>query len=220
VDVMVPATAEIVIEGYLKANEHETEGPFGEYTGYMTGRSTNNVMEVTAITMRRDAVFVDIVPGNSAEHLTLGRISKEAWIFTRMKEALPFFTDFHYPASGTHFHCYLRINKSGEGQAKQAAELLMGLDHYVKMVIVVDQDIDPTNEAEVLWAMATRMQADRDTCILSGLMCNQLDPSSSNSIGAKLIVDATRSPDDPSRRVDLVPEAQHHARELLERLGW
>ena len=193
VDVMVPADAEIVIEGRLLAGVHETEGPFGEYTGYVTGRSTHNVLEVTAITMRRDAIFVDIVPGNSTEHLSLGRVCKEAWVHKRMREALPFFVDFHYPSSGTHFHCYVRIDKSAEGQAQQAAQLLVGLDHYVKLVIVVDKDIAPADEDAVMWALATRMQADRDTTVLSHCMCNRLDPSSDDGLGAKLLIDATRS---------------------------
>lgn len=192
VDVMVPADAEIVVEGRLLANVHETEGPFGEYTGYVTGRSTHNVLEVTAITMRRDALFVDIVPGNSAEHLALGRVCKEAWVHKRMREALPFFVDFHYPSSGTHFHCYVRINKSAEGQAQQAAQLLVGLDHYVKLVIVVDNDIDPADEDAVMWALATRMQADRDITVLTHCMCNRLDPSSADGLGARLLIDATR----------------------------
>ena len=152
VDVMVPAAAEIVIEGKLLANVHETEGPFGEYTGYVTGRSTHNVVEVSAITMRHDAIFVDVIPGNSAEHLILGRAAKEAWVYKRMAEALPFFVDFHYPSSGTHFHCFVRIDKSAEGQAQQAAQLIVGLDHYIKLVVVVDSDVDPSDEAAVMWA--------------------------------------------------------------------
>ena len=176
VDVMVPATAEIVIEGKLLANVHETEGPFGEYTGYVTGRSTHNVIEVSAITMRRDAIFVDVIPGNSAEHLILGRAAKEAWVHKRMREALPFFVDFHYPSSGTHFHCFVRIDKSAEGQAQQAAQLLVGLDHYVKLVVVVDSDVDPSDEAAVMWAMATRMQADRDADDPDALHVQQARP--------------------------------------------
>jgi 2,5-furandicarboxylate decarboxylase 1 len=216
VDVDVPADAEIVIEGHILANAHEPEGPFGEYTGYMTGRSTNNVMTVSAITMRRDFIFVDIVPGNSAEHLTLGRASKEAWVFKRMKEALPFVIDFQYPSSGTHFHCYLRIEKTAEGQAAEAAALLMGLDHYVKLVVVVDQDIDPRREADVWWAVATRMQADRDLNILRNVMVNRLDPSSNDGLGAKLILDATAPLDEQARRVSLPVEAEEYARRLLQ----
>lgn len=215
VDVMVPADAEIVIEGRLLARVHETEGPFGEYTGYVTGRSTHNVLEVTAITMRRDAIFVDIVPGNSTEHLALGRVCKEAWVYKRMREALPFFVDFHYPSSGTHFHCYVRIDKSAEGQAQQAAQLLVGLDHYVKLVIVVDKDIDPADEDAVLWALATRMQADRDTTVLSHCMCNRLDPSSDDGLGAKLLIDATRAVGFDAEPVRLPDHARRLADELL-----
>lgn len=211
----VPALAEIVIEGHILAEELETEGPFGEYTGNLTGRSTNNVFEVSAITMRKGAIFTDIIPGNSNEHLLLGRIVKEAWVHNRMAEALPFFIDFHYPNSGTHFHCCVRIEKHGEGYAKQAAELLMGLDHYVKMVIVVDKDIDPSNDREVMWAVATRMQADRDVSIINNVLCNRLDPSSSGGVGAKMIIDATKDLDDLSEKVTLPPEARALAEKLL-----
>jgi UbiD family decarboxylase len=218
VDVMVPADAEIVIEGRLLAGVDETEGPFGEYTGYVTGRSTHNVLEVTAITMRRDAIFVDIVPGNSTEHLSLGRVCKEAWVHKRMREALPFFMDFHYPSSGTHFHCYVRIDKSAEGQAQQAAQLLVGLDHYVKLVIVVDKDIVPADEDAVMWALATRMQADRDTTVLSHCMCNRLDPSSDDGLGAKLLVDATRPVGFDAEPVRLPDHARRLADALLAAL--
>jgi 2,5-furandicarboxylate decarboxylase 1 len=217
VDVFVPATAEIVIEGRLLAHAREKEGPFGEYTGYVTGRSTNNVMEVTAITMRRDAIFVDVIPGNSAEHLILGRAAKEAWVYKRMREALPFFVDFYYPSSGTHFHCFVRIDKSAEGQAQQAAQLLVGLDHYIKLVVVVDSDIDPADEAAVMWALATRMQADRDTTILTHSMCNKLDPSSDDGVGAKLLIDATRPPLFEAQPVKLPESAREHAAGLIRR---
>jgi 2,5-furandicarboxylate decarboxylase 1 len=219
VDVRVPADAEIVIEGRLLANVHETEGPFGEYTGYVTGRSTHNVLEVSAITMRRDALFVDIIPGNSAEHLYLGRVCKEAWLYKRMSEALPFFMDFHYPASGTHFHCFVRIDKSAEGQAQQAAQLLVGLDHYVKLVIVVDKDIDPSDEDAVMWSLATRMQADRNLNILTHSICNRLDPSSDDGLGSKLLIDATRPKGFGAEPVRLPDEAVQAAVTLLANLS-
>jgi len=217
VDVDVPANAEIVIEGHILSGTHEPEGPFAEYTGYMTDRSTNNVLVVSAITMRKSPIFVDLIPGNSAEHLILGRASKEAWIFKRMKEALPFLIDFYYPSSGTHYHCYLRIDKTAEGQAKQAAELLIGLDHYVKLVIVVDKDINPADESQVMWAVATRMQADRDVDVISRVMCNPLDPSSHDGLSAKMIVDATLPLDSTAKKIWLPPEAEAYANQLLAR---
>ena len=217
VDVDVPTHAEIVIEGKMLAGVRQKEGPFGEYTGYSTNRSTDNVLEISAITMREDAIYVDIVPGNSSEHLTLGRASKEAWVHKRMQEALPFFIDFHYPSSGAHFHCYLRIDKTAEGQAKQAAQLLMGLDHYLKLVIVVDRDIDPADGDSVLWALATRMQADKDVTILSNVMGNQLDPSSQDGVGAKMIIDATRSPEFDAERVAVPDDVWQVVQSLLDK---
>jgi len=219
VDVSVPANAEIVIEGYISHDQFEDEGPIGEYTGFMSGRSTNNIMKVTAITMREDAVYIDVIPGNSSEHLTLGRVSKEAWVFSRMKEALSFFYEFYYPTSGTHFHCYIKIRKSSEGQAKQAAQLLMGLDHYVKLVVVVDEDIDIRNEAEVLWAVATNLQADQDLSIMSGMMCNQLDPSIVTDVSSKVIIDATRKMDHTAQKVEISSEDQLWVKKTLDNHG-
>lgn len=217
VDVWVPANAEIVIEGRLLAGCREPEGPFAEYTGYVTGRSTNNVLDVTAITMRRDAIYVDIVPGNSSEHLTLGRASKEAWVRKRLTEALPFFVDFHYPASGTHFHCYARIDKTAEGQARQLAQLLFGLDHYLKLIVVVDRDINPHDEHEVWWAVATRMQADRDVFIVADTICNRLDPSSVDGLGAKMMLDATEPLDARGERATVPASDLAYAERLLDR---
>jgi len=215
VDVNVPAMSEIVIEGILLADTFEPEGPFGEYTGYSTGRSTNNVLEVTAITMKKDPIYVDIIPGNSAEHLILGGISKQAWVYQRMKEALPFFLDFHYPPSGTHFHAFVRIKKTAEGQPQQAAQLMFGLDHYLKMVVVVDEDVDQSNESDVLWAMATRMQADKDVSIVSNALCNLLDPSSEDGVGAKMAIDATRKLDKDMIRISIPDSADELVKELI-----
>src|SRR5207253_3239520 len=76
IDVEVPAAAEFVLEGEILANTHEDEGPYGEYTGYSTDRSTRNVFVIKAITSRRKPIFHDIIPGYSAEHLLLGRATR------------------------------------------------------------------------------------------------------------------------------------------------
>jgi UbiD family decarboxylase len=82
-----------------------------------------------------------------------------------------------YPKSGTHFHAYLSLHKSAEGQARQALMLLLGLDPYVKLAVAVDADVDVFNEEEVLWALATRFQADTDMFMVPDVLCNRLDPS-------------------------------------------
>ena len=111
IDVEVPAEAEFVLEGEILANEHEDEGPYGEYTGYSTDRSTRNVFVVKAITSRSKPIFHDIIPGYSAEHLLLGRSAKEAHVHMRLKEMVPNLKALNFPKSGTHFHAYMSMKQ-------------------------------------------------------------------------------------------------------------
>ena len=142
VDIFVPAYSEYVIEGRILANTHEDEGPFGEYTGYNTSRSTRNVLEVTCITKRNDAIYQDLVPGFAWEHLLLSQFTKEIILLNKLKQEIPGIQNLCMPKNGCHFHAYLSMKKGLEGQAKQAMLLLFGLDLYLKLIIVVDEDID------------------------------------------------------------------------------
>jgi UbiD family decarboxylase len=191
IDIEVPANAEIVVEGEILANTHEEEGPFGEYTGYSTYRSTRNVFVVKAITRRVRPIFLDIIPGYSTEHLLLGRVAKEAHVFERLKEVVPTLKALNYPKSGTHFHAYMSFKNTAAGQARHALMLLFGLDSYIKLAVAVDDDIDVFNEEEVLWAIATRFQADTDMFVVPKVFCNRLDPSAVDGMSAKLGFDAT-----------------------------
>lgn len=191
IDVEVPAQAEYVLEGEILADVHEDEGPFGEYTGYSTSRSTRNVFVVKCITRKSRPLFLDIVPGYSMEHLLLSRSPREAYVYQRLKEMVPNLVALNYPRSGTHFHAYVSLKKSAEGQARQALTLLMGLDHYVKLAVAVDHDVNVFDEEEVLWAMATRFQADNDMFVIPKSLCNRLDPSSVDGMSAKVAIDAT-----------------------------
>lgn len=217
-DLEVPAQAEYVLEGRLLADEHEDEGPFGEYTGYSTYRSTRNVFQLSAITHRADPLFLDLIPGYSNEHLLLARSPREAQVFLRLKEAIPGLVALHYPKSGTHFHAYVSIRKSAEGQARQTLMALFGLDPYVKFAVVVDDDIDVQNEQEVLWALATRFQADTDLFTVPKVLCNRLDPSSVDGMAAKMGMDATRPPGWEGERTRLPADAVERARAVIETL--
>ena len=219
IDVEVPAEAEIVLEGELLANVHEAEGPYGEYTGYSTSRSTNNVFVVKAITRRAQPIFLDLIPGNSTEHLLLGRVAKEAHVFHRLREMVPGLRAMNYPKSGTHFHVYISIAKTAEGQARQALMLAFGLDPYLKLAVCVDEDIDVFNEADVLWALATRFQADTDLFVVPNVLCNRLDPSSIDGMAAKLGLDATKPLAWNAERISLPEEAVLTARATLAALG-
>jgi UbiD family decarboxylase len=220
IDVEVPANAEIVIEGEILANTHEEEGPFGEYTGYSTYRSTRNVFVVKAITRRTSPIFLDIIPGYSNEHLLLGRVAKEAHVFERLREVVPTLTALNYPKSGTHFHAYMSFKKTAEGQARHALLLLFGLDAYIKLAVAVDDDIDVFNEEEVLWALATRFQADTDMFVVPKVFCNRLDPSAVDGMAAKLGLDATAPLKDwDVERTSLPAQAVEAAAAILARAG-
>jgi UbiD family decarboxylase len=218
IDMEVPAAAEYVLEGELLAGQYEDEGPYGEYTGYSTARSTRNVFVVKAITQRAKPIFLDIIPGYSNEHLLLGRSAKEAHVFNRLKEMVPSLKAINYPKSGTHFHAYLSFKKSAEGQARHALMLLLGLDPYVKFAVAVDEDVDVFNEEEVLWAIATRFQADTNMFVVPKVFCNRLDPSSIDGMSAKMALDATAPMKWDVTRTTLPPNAMAWAQKLLQTL--
>ena len=215
IDVEVPAQAELVLEGEILANVHEDEGPYGEYTGYSTDRSTRNVFVVRAITSRNNPIFHDIIPGSSAEHLVLGGAAKEAHVHARLKEMVPTLKALNFPKSGTHFHAYMSMKKLAEGQPRHALMLLLGLDPYLKLVVAVDEDVDVFDEEEVLWAIATRFQADTDMFMVPDVFCNRLDPSSREGMSAKLALDATAPLVWDVERVVVPRDAARRAAELL-----
>jgi UbiD family decarboxylase len=215
INVEVPAQAELVLEGEILVDVHEDEGPYGEYTGYSTDRSTRNVFVVHAITSRAQPIFHDIIPGYSAEHLLLGRAAKEAHVFMRLKEMVPSLKALNFPKSGTHFHAYMSMKKLAEGQPRHALMLLLGLDPYLKLVVAVDEDINVFDEEEVLWAIATRFQADTDMFTVPNVFCNRLDPSSRDGVSAKLALDATARLQWDVERTVIPRNALTKARELL-----
>lgn len=219
IDVEVPANAEIVLEGEILADVYEDEGPYGEYTGYSTYRSTRNVLVVKAITRRQNPIYLDVIPGYSTEHLLLGRVAKEAHVFERLKEVVPTLKALNYPKSGTHFHAYMSFKKTAEGQARHALMLLFGLDSYLKLAVAVDEDIDVFNEEEVLWAIATRFQADTDMFVVPKVFCNRLDPSSVEGMSANLGLDATLPLQGwEAERISNPPEAVAAAAAILAQL--
>lgn len=190
---LVPAEAEIVLEGHIAPGEMVEEGPFGDYTGYYSPAELAPVMEVTAITHRRGALFVDIFVGHR-DHALLGSVPKEGGIFERIRQIVPGVRAVNLPLSGTgRLHCYVSIDKRVEGEARLVAMAALTGSELIKHVVVVDSDVDVFDDREVLWAVATRVQADRDVEILRGVKGSRLDPSAPNpDYAAKMIIDATR----------------------------
>jgi len=197
-DLPVPAEADVVLEGRILLEE-EDEGPFTEYTGYLSGRSTRNLIEVDSMTMRRDAVYFTIMPSNSDEHLLLSGLPKQARIYRTLSSStpLPAVKDIHWPVSGTHYICLVSLSSEAAaipGFAKQVAMLLLGLDPYVKFAVVVPEDVNVSDITEALGAVASRCDftLGSGVDIVGGVFSHRLDPSSPREgLSSKMIVDTT-----------------------------
>lgn len=206
VDLEVPATAEIVLEGRIEPGLREEEGPFGEFMGYFSGAAPRQVVTFDKMYHRRDPLYLATYEGKpTVETHILHALSKEAVYFRQIQEYVcPTVRDVHISNGGcTIAHVYVSIKQQAAGQAKNVAlELLKS--HLVKLVVVVDEDVDVRNPTEVEWAIATRMQADRDVMILPGMAGLHLDPSQPNhpsGLGAKMAIDATM---EYGKRYDLI----------------
>jgi UbiD family decarboxylase len=212
----VPAAAEFVLEGELDPEARADEGPFGEFTGYSSDRSTNNVLRVRTLMRRKDAWLVDVVGGATAEHLTLARLPRESEMSDKLKARFPSVTRLHYPTSGTHFHAYVAMRASRPGEARQVMLGLLGWDPYLKTVVAVDEDVDVTRDEQVLWALATHFQPHRDLFMVDGLPGSPLDPSSTaDGTTSRLALDATRGADFHGSRAIIDPAALARAANLL-----
>ena len=190
--VRAPAHAEIVIEGRILPKVREPEGPFGEFPQYYGPRADREVIQVDAITHRRNPIFHTIV-GGGMEHLLLGGIPREATLLEHLQRSFPSVRDVRLTRGGTcRYHLAVKIDKASSGEPKN---IIMGAfaGHYdIKQVVVVDMDVDIDDPSEIEWAVATRFQADRDLVVISGAQGSKLDPSSADGISAKMGLDATK----------------------------
>jgi 2,5-furandicarboxylate decarboxylase 1 len=222
IDLHVPAAAEIVIEGEILPGVREPEGPFGEFTGYVSRRSTEHVFKAKAIAMRSTPWFQSIGSGRAGDHITTLALVREAEIWNALNRVIPNVMGVHVPLSGTSsFTAYVAIKQGRPGEAKHVIPIVLGVDHYLKLVIVVDDDIDVFDEADIMWAVATRMQADRDLVVISGSLGAMLDPSADErGVTAKLGIDATRPfGQEFAAKLVMDPAKMAWARALVDRLG-
>jgi UbiD family decarboxylase len=190
-DVLVPAHAEMVIEGEILPAERTAEGPFGEFTGYSLGERPREILRVKAITHRAGALFQDITVAH-LDHMLLSTIPMEANLYRAVRAMVPSVTAVRVPSP---FTCYVSIEQRLVGQAKNAILAALGADLYMKRVVVVDHDVDVFDDRQVTWAIATRCQPDRDITIVTGARGSDLDPSTrEDGYSGKWGVDATAKP--------------------------
>jgi 2,5-furandicarboxylate decarboxylase 1 len=222
-DLQVPAGAEIVIEGEILAGVHEPEGPFSEFTGYASYRSTQNVFVAKRIRMRGDAIYQSVVSGMSKDHILVSCITREGEIFNALKRNLPNVRAVHVPHTTCGaFMAFISLKKTAEGEPQMAAMATFGTELYTKYVIVVDDDVDVFDINDVMWAVATRVQADKDIFFIPNAKSAILDPTSDpqNFTVTKMGIDATRPAGRDFAERLLVPEEQRaRARRILATAG-
>jgi 2,5-furandicarboxylate decarboxylase 1 len=193
-DVEVPARAEIVIEGRLLPNVREPEGPFGEVGGTYGLRDNRHVLEVTAITTRREPIYQTALTGMPTTENHVMAYAPITEVAKRLaKLACPEVRDVH--AIGPYYMIIVSIKKRLEGEARNVILSVLGPAAgapQAKWVIVVDEDIDVRNWDEVVWALYTRVQPERDVMIFPAMVGAPLDPSAPiHRHTSKIGVDAT-----------------------------
>jgi 2,5-furandicarboxylate decarboxylase 1 len=196
-DVMVPADAEYVLEGYLAADGLEPEGPYGEYIGYYGSLKRNPVFHLTAITHRRDALFQTVTIGGKyvgrTDTAVLGAVKTELAVWGALQAAIREPVSVCATASsGGMYNARVSMRQRVPGEARNAIAAVFGSTADVKHVFVFDEDIDVFDEEQIDWAFATRFQADRDLVVGSGYRVVPLDPSlEGRRVGGKVGFDCT-----------------------------
>jgi 4-hydroxy-3-polyprenylbenzoate decarboxylase/2,5-furandicarboxylate decarboxylase 1 len=210
VDIAIPATAELVIEGRILPGERVKEGPFGEFTGYYGPAEENPVMKVTAITHRRDPIFLAGLTGvPTTDNHILKVFAYESVLYENLRKVFPEVTAVSFPDwGGVQYGAVVALRQRYKGQARHLILTALGDSARPKWVIVVDDDIDVHDTEKVLWAMITRGQPAEDTIIVPGVAGGPLDPSAPEKEVISLLgFDATRPYGQPFPEVCLVPGA-------------
>lgn len=190
-DFLVPADAEVVIEGWLRHGKLYPEGPFGEYTGYTGPQIPNPQFEVTAITQRKKPYWMNILVGGADNHW--GSYAMEGVLYEAVKARVPSLENVYLPMSGqARFHAYLQLKNPTAGDAREAIMVALTTDYRIKHAFVFDDDIDIFNESECLFALATRTQWDQDVMIFPRTRGSALDPSIPGFLTTKGGIDCTK----------------------------
>ncbi len=196
IPLQVPATAEIVLEGYVSLDDYGDEGPYGDHTGYYNSVERFPVFTVTAMTMRKDPIYLSTFTGRPPdEPSVLGEAMNEVFLPLFVQQ-FPEVVDFWLPPEGCSYRiAVVSMKKAYPGHAKR---VMLGVWSYLrqfmytKFVIVVDDDIDARDWKDVMWALSTRVDPARDMTVLESTPIDYLDFASPESgLGSKLGIDAT-----------------------------
>jgi UbiD family decarboxylase len=188
----VPAEAEIVMVGRILKDEEAEEGPFVDLTGTIDAVRRQPILEIDKLYMRSKPIWHVILPGG-LEHKHLMGIPQEARMLKIIRNAVPTVKKVHLTIGGCCWlHAVVAIRKMSEGDGKNAGLAALAAHPSLKMVVVVDDDIDVENPNDVEWALATRLQPDKGVVIIPGTRGSSLDPSQGKTgLTSKWIIDAT-----------------------------
>src|SRR5438034_10971254 len=216
VDLEVPASAEIVLEGYVQKDDLAEEGPFGDHTGYYTAAEPFPVFHVTAATLRRDAIYPSIVVGKPPqEDAWLGKATERIFL-PAIRMTVPEIVDYDLPVAGA-FHncCIVSIRKAFPGHAQKVMHAIWGLGmlSLTKAIVVVDEWVDVHDYEEVLFRVGANVDPQRDVLITEGPL-DHLDHAPTRQFyGGKMGIDAThKGPEEGTREwpseIEMTPEVK------------
>jgi 4-hydroxy-3-polyprenylbenzoate decarboxylase len=203
VDLHVPANAEIVLEGWVERDDVGLEGPFGDHTGYYTPAEEFPIFRLSALTMRRDAIYPSIVVGKPpAEDEWLAKATERIFL-PAIRMSVPEIVDYDLPTAGAFHNCVLvSIRKRYPGHARKVMHAVWGLGllSLAKTVVVVDEHVDVHDYEQVFFHACANVDPARDLELASGPI-DQLDHATTlQSVGGKLGIDATaKGPDEGAR---------------------
>ena len=216
VDVLVPSTAEVVVEGRVLPHIRERNGPFGESSGYYLASDTP-VMEVTAVTHRPNPLYRVVEPWcTEIDSLFLGAL---AMLQRTLSAVVPTVQAVSFLPGSVGSAVVISLRKRTQGESRRVLSLALGMGR-VKKAIVVDDDVDVDDPREVEWALATRFQPDEDIVVLEGTDASPIDPSArAGRVGAALGLDATRPLGNPPEfeRMRAPEAAAQRAKEIVGR---
>lgn len=195
-DLLVPASAEFVLEGYLYPGEEAPEGPFGDHTGYYNEVDQFPVFTVEQVTQRSDAIYHSTYTGRPPDEPAILGVALNEVFVPILQKQFPEIVDFYLPPEGCSYRlAVVSMKKQYPGHAKR---VMMGIWSflrqfmYTKFVIVVDDDVDIRSWEDVIWAITTRMDPARDTTLIESTPIDYLDFASPVSgLGSKMGLDAT-----------------------------
>jgi 2,5-furandicarboxylate decarboxylase 1 len=226
IDLDVPARAEIIIEGVVEPGHLVPDGPFGEYPGTYSAAKPAPVMRITAITHRRDAMYQNLLTGTPmTENHWMMQPSATAMAYREAERISPEVKSVHItPGGTTRHHAVVSMRKRHPAEPRNLMLGLLASNLGAKLVIVVDEDIDPYDMRQVEWAVNTRVQPDRDVVIVSDLYSPTLDPSApAPRTSAKMAIDATAPLGEERRMYEppmVVGMEQWQLQDVLDAAGW